>query len=170
GDPLDPNTKQGAIVSKAQYDKVLRCIADAKAAGGKVLTGGRSVKIPGRCENGYFIQPTIIEGLSEDFIAAQEEIFGPVLILQRFNTPEEAVAIANSTPYGLSASVFTEQLTLAHNIAVQLQVGLVWVNTWLLRDLRTPFGGVKNSGWGREGGWEAFRFYTEPKNVCISLS
>lgn len=170
GDPLDPNTKQGAIVSKAQYDKVLRCIADAKASGGKILTGGQSVSIPGRCENGYFIQPTIIEGLSEDFIAAQEEIFGPVLILQRFNTPEEAVAIANSTPYGLSASVFTEQLTLAHKIAAQLQVGLVWVNTWLLRDLRTPFGGVKNSGWGREGGWEAFRFYTEPKNVCISLS
>lgn len=170
GDPLDSNTKQGAIVSKAQYDKVLRCIADAKAAGGKVLIGGRSATIPGRCENGYFIQPTIIEGLSENFIAAQEEIFGPVLILQRFKTLDEAVALANSTPYGLSASVFTEQLTLAHKIAAQLQVGLVWVNTWLLRDLRTPFGGVKNSGWGREGGWEAFRFYTEPKNVCISLS
>lgn len=169
GDPLEAGTKQGAIVSKAQYDKVLRCIAAAKDNGGKILIGGNAVTIPGRCENGYFIAPTIIEGLSDEYIAQQEEIFGPVLTLQRFSDVSLAIALANSTNYGLSASIFTENIKVAHQVAAALEVGLVWVNTWLLRDLRTPFGGVKNSGWGREGGWEAFRFYTEPKNVCISL-
>jgi aminomuconate-semialdehyde/2-hydroxymuconate-6-semialdehyde dehydrogenase len=169
GDPLEENSKQGAIVSKVHFKKILGCIELAKKEGGKILTGGNAVKINGRCAEGYFIQPTIIEGLGPECKTNQEEIFGPVVTLQSFKTEEEALQLANATQYGLAASVWTQDISKANRVAAKLESGIVWINCWLLRDLRTPFGGVKNSGVGREGGWEALRFFTEAKNVCIEL-
>jgi aminomuconate-semialdehyde/2-hydroxymuconate-6-semialdehyde dehydrogenase len=169
GDPLEPSSRLGAIVSKAHYDKILACIALAKEEGGRVLTGGSAVQLEGRCAQGYFIAPTVIEGLGPACKTNQEEIFGPVVTLQPFDTEAEALALANDSSYGLSATIWTQDITRGHRLAAQLESGIVWVNCWLLRDLRTPFGGVKNSGVGREGGWEAIRFFTEPKNVSIQL-
>lgn len=169
GDPLNEGSKQGAIVSKLQYDKVMNCIALAKEEGGQVLCGGNTVKLEGRCANGYFIEPTIIEGLNQQCKTNQEEIFGPVITIQPFDTVEEAIALANNSSYGLAASVWTQDISKANLVATKLETGIVWVNCWLLRDLRTPFGGVKNSGVGREGGWEALKFFTEAKNVCIAF-
>ncbi len=169
GDPLEEETKQGAIVSKMQFDKVLNCIETAKQEGGKILCGGTAIKPEGRCANGYFIQPTIIEGLGPECKTNQEEIFGPVVTLQSFKTEEEALQLANATSYGLAATIWTQDITRANKMAAKVESGIVWINCWLLRDLRTPFGGVKNSGVGREGGWEALRFFTEAKNVCIQL-
>jgi aminomuconate-semialdehyde/2-hydroxymuconate-6-semialdehyde dehydrogenase len=169
GDPLEANSKQGAIVSKAHFDKVMRCIDTAKQEGGKILCGGRSVKLEGRCTNGYFIEPTVIEGLGPECQTNQEEIFGPVVTLQSFKTEEEALALANATQYGLAATVWTSNVTRANKVAAKVESAIIWVNCWLLRDLRTPFGGLKNSGVGKEGGWEALRFFTESKNVCIEL-
>ncbi|MFT3981535.1 MAG: aldehyde dehydrogenase [Ferruginibacter sp.] len=168
GDPLE-NNQQGAIVSKAHYDKILRCIETAKEEGGKILLGGKALKPEGRCHNGYFIEPTIIEGLGPQCKTNREEIFGPVVTLQPFNTVEEALQLANATAYGLAATVWTQDISKANLVAAKLESGIVWVNCWLLRDLRTPFGGVKNSGVGREGGWEALKFFTEAKNVCIEF-
>jgi aminomuconate-semialdehyde/2-hydroxymuconate-6-semialdehyde dehydrogenase len=168
GDPLDPNTRLGAIVSKPHYEKVLGYIALAKEEGASVLCGGMALH-PEGLEEGYYIAPTILEGLSASARCNMEEIFGPVISIMPFDTEEEVLAMANATDYGLAATVWTEHLTRAHRVAGQLQMGIVWVNCWLLRDLRTPFGGVKSSGVGREGGWEAMRFFTEPKNVCIAL-
>jgi aminomuconate-semialdehyde/2-hydroxymuconate-6-semialdehyde dehydrogenase len=167
GDPMDPNSKLGAVVSKDHYEKVLSYIDLAKSEGGEVLTGGYAVHPEGDCSEGYFIRPTVIGGLNENCRTNQEEIFGPVVTLQSFKTEEEVLAFANGTSYGLAATVWTQNLSMAHRVADQLKSGIVWVNCWLVRDLRTPFGGVKNSGVGREGGWEALRFFTEPKNVCI---
>lgn len=167
GDPKDASSKVGAVVSEAHYNKVLNHIDIAKDEGGKVLIGGNAVKGKGRCENGFFIAPTVIEGLEPSCATNQDEIFGPVVTLNKFKTEEEVVALANYTKYGLSATIFTNDLKRAHRVAENIHAGIVWVNTWLLRDLRTPFGGVKNSGVGREGGFEALRFFTEPKNVCI---
>ncbi|HRX93734.1 MAG TPA: aldehyde dehydrogenase [Chitinophagaceae bacterium] len=169
GDPLDDSSKQGAIVSKVHYEKILRCIETAKKEGGKILCGGNAVQLTGRCENGYFIEPTVIEGLGPSCQTNREEIFGPVVTLQTFKTEEEALELANATEYGLAATVWTQDISRANRVASKLQSGIIWVNCWLLRDLRTPFGGVKNSGVGREGGWEALRFFTEPKNVCVQL-
>ena len=169
GDPLEPATKTGAVVSKGHMEKVLSYIELAKEEGGKVVAGGNQVKPEGRCENGYFIQPTVITGLDQNCRTNQEEIFGPVVTIMPFDTQEEAVEFANSTAYGLSATVWTENVKRAHNIAQQLKSGIVWINCWLVRDLRTPFGGMKQSGVGREGGNEALRFFTEAKNVCIKL-
>ncbi|NCX96412.1 MAG: aldehyde dehydrogenase, partial [Chitinophagia bacterium] len=168
-DPLLPFTKQGAIVSQAHFEKVMNCIALAKKEGGQILAGGTPITVPGRCEKGYFIAPTVIEGLGPDTATNMEEIFGPVVTLQPFTTEEEALALANHSHYGLSATIHTQNLSRAHRMAAQLQSGIVWVNCWLKRDLRTPFGGVKNSGIGREGGWEAMRFFTEPQNVCVEV-
>jgi aminomuconate-semialdehyde/2-hydroxymuconate-6-semialdehyde dehydrogenase len=168
GDPLDPITRVGAIVSKPHYEKVLGYIALAKEEGASVLCGGMALH-PEGLEEGYYIAPTILEGLSASARCNMEEIFGPVISIMPFDTEEEVLAMANATDYGLAATVWTEHLTRAHRVAGQLQMGIVWVNCWLLRDLRTPFGGVKSSGVGREGGWEAMRFFTEPKNVCIAL-
>lgn len=168
GDPLDPNTRVGAIVSKPHYEKVLGYITLAKEEGASVLCGGMALH-PEGLEEGYYIAPTILEGLSTSARCNMEEIFGPVISIMPFDTEEEVLAMANATDYGLAATVWTEHLTRAHRVAGQLQMGIVWVNCWLLRDLRTPFGGVKSSGVGREGGWEAMRFFTEPKNVCIAL-
>ena len=166
GNPLDEKTKVGAIVSKPHYQKILSYIELAKEEGGKILCGGKAVH-PEGVENGLYIQPTIIEGLSNDCRTNQEEIFGPVVTIMPFESDEEALALANGTPYGLSSSIWTSNLTRAHRLARDIEAGIVWVNTWLHRDLRTPFGGVKQSGVGREGGFEALKFFTEPKNVCI---
>ncbi len=169
GDPLEDSTKTGAVVSEGHMNKVLAYIELAKEEGGKVVAGGSQVKVEGRCENGYFIQPTVIVGLDQSCRTNQEEIFGPVVTIMPFDTQDEAVEYANSTAYGLSATVWTENVKRAHNIAQQLKSGIVWINCWLVRDLRTPFGGMKQSGVGREGGNEALRFFTEAKNVCIKL-
>ena len=167
GDPLLASSKQGAIVSKMHYEKILQCIEQAKNEGGTILAGGKAVHLEGRCENGYFIEPTIIEGLGPNCKTNTEEIFGPVVTLQPFHTIEEALALANATEYGLAASIWTNNISKANQLAAKVQSGIVWINCWLHRDLRTPFGGIKNSGVGREGGWEAMKFFTEAKNVCI---
>jgi aminomuconate-semialdehyde/2-hydroxymuconate-6-semialdehyde dehydrogenase len=169
GDPLNENTFIGALVSKQHFEKVMRYIELAKQEGGKILCGGKAV-YPDECSNGYFIEPTVIEGLDMNCRTNNEEIFGPVVTLLPFESEEEAVQMANATEYGLAASIWTNDLNKAHRAAAKMQSGIVWVNCWLLRDLRTPFGGVKNSGTGREGGWEALRFFTEAKNVCVKLN
>ena len=169
GDPLEESSKQGAIVSKTHYEKILRCIETAKHEGGSILFGGNPVKLNGRCANGYFIEPTVIEGLGPNCQTNQEEIFGPVVTLQSFKSEEEALQLANATSYGLAAMIWTQDISKANRVAAKVESGIIWVNCWLLRDLRTPFGGMKNSGVGREGGWEALRFFTESKNVCIQL-
>lgn len=169
GDPLEEDTRVGALVSEAHMNKVLAYIELAKREGGVVQTGGQRTVIKGRCEGGYFVAPTVITGLDQRCRTNQEEIFGPVVTIQPFDTEEEAVQLANSTVYGLSATIWTENLKRAHRMAHQLQSGIVWVNCWLLRDLRTPFGGMKQSGVGREGGTEALHFFTEQKNICIKL-
>jgi len=169
GPPEKLDSKLGAVVSKAHMEKVLSYVDLAVEEGGKVLCGGKQVKLEGANVNGWFIEPTIIEGLSYDCRTNQEEIFGPVVTLTPFDSDEEVLKFANSTPYGLASIVWTENLSRAHKIANELHSGVVWINCWLLRDLRTPFGGVKNSGVGREGGFEALRFFTEPKNVCIKF-
>lgn len=167
GDPLDENTQHGALVSEAHMKKVLSYIELAQQEGGEILCGGEQVDVPGRCENGYFVAPTVIEGLPLECRTNQEEIFGPVCTLQVFDSDEEAIHLANGTEYGLATSVWSNNIKRCHRLSRELDFGIVWLNTWLLRDLRTPFGGVKSSGMGREGGHEAMRFFTEPKNVCV---
>jgi len=165
--PSDPNSKQGAVVSKGHMEKVLSYVDLAKEEGGTILTGGKRVILPEPNNEGFFIEPTVIEGLKYDCRTNQEEIFGPVVTIMPFDSEEEVLMMANSTQYGLSTTVWTSNLKRAHRIADQVHAGIVWVNSWLVRDLRTPFGGVKASGVGREGGWEALKFFTEPKNIFI---
>ncbi|MBV6478783.1 MAG: 2-aminomuconic 6-semialdehyde dehydrogenase [Ignavibacteria bacterium] len=167
GDPLLDSSNLGAIVSKQHFEKILYYIELAKTEGGKILCGGNPVKINGRCDGGWFIEPAVIEGLSSDCRTNQEEIFGPVVTIIPFENEEEVLQMANSTEYGLASVIWTENLSRAHNLSAKIKSGIVWINCWMVRDLRTPFGGVKNSGIGREGGLEALRFFTEPKNVCI---
>jgi aminomuconate-semialdehyde/2-hydroxymuconate-6-semialdehyde dehydrogenase len=169
GNPLDEKTKVGAIVSKPHQEKILSYVELAKQEGGKILCGGNKINLSGDLSEGYFIEPTIIEGLAFDCRTNQEEIFGPVVTITPFDTEEEALMMANSTKYGLASVLWTQNLTRAHKMANNLHAGIVWINCWLLRDLRTPFGGVKASGVGREGGFEALDFFTEPKNVCVKL-
>lgn len=166
GHPAKKETRVGAIVSKPHYEKILNHIDWAKDAGGQIVSGGHAV-YPQGYEHGYYIQPTIITGLDNSRKTNQEEIFGPVVTIQKFSTYEEVVALANDNDYGLSCTIWTNNLSRAHRLAKDMHVGIVWVNTWLKRDLRTPFGGAKNSGVGREGGFDALHFFTEPKNVCI---
>lgn len=166
-DPLLNETQMGALVSKDHLDKVLAYIELAKTEGGTILAGGKQVTLAGRCQQGYFLQPTIIEGLSNQTRCNQEEIFGPVITLQPFTSDGQALALANDSHYGLAATLWTTNLARAHRLSEKLNTGIVWVNCWLLRDLRTPFGGMNQSGIGREGGEDAMRFFTESKNVCI---
>jgi aminomuconate-semialdehyde/2-hydroxymuconate-6-semialdehyde dehydrogenase len=169
GNPLNEETKIGAVVSKPHQEKILSYIELAKKEGGTVLCGGHAIKLEGELSEGYYIAPTVIEGLSHTCRTNQEEIFGPVVTIEPFDTETQALERANSTRYGLASVVWTENLTKAHRVAQEIHAGIVWINCWLLRDLRTPFGGVKDSGVGREGGFEALDFFTEPKNVCIKL-
>ncbi len=169
GNPADAESKLGAVVSKSHMEKVLSYVDLAKQEGGIVLCGGVQVKLDGEFAEGYYIAPTVIEGLDYNCRTNQEEIFGPVVTITPFDTEEEVLMFANSTQYGLASILWTENLTRAHRMASNLHSGIVWINCWLLRDLRTPFGGVKGSGVGREGGFEALHFFTEPKNVCIKL-
>jgi aminomuconate-semialdehyde/2-hydroxymuconate-6-semialdehyde dehydrogenase len=167
GDPLDADSKLGAVVSQAHQQKVLSYVALAQQEGGRILCGGHAVHPEGRCNDGYFIAPTVIEGLDYDCRTNQEEIFGPVVTIMPFDTEAEVLEYANSVIYGLASTLWTSNISRATRMAQQIEAGIVWINCWLLRDLRTPFGGVKASGVGREGGFHALDFFTEPKNICI---
>lgn len=168
GDPLETETRIGAVVSSAHQKKVLSYVDLAIQEGGTRLTQREPLfTVHGRCQEGFFVAPTVIEGLTQDCRTNQEEIFGPVVTLQPFDTESEAIAMANGVRYGLAATLWTNSLPRANRISQALHTGIVWVNCWLLRDLRTPFGGMKDSGVGREGGFEALDFFTETKNVCI---
>ncbi len=169
GDPLEPDTRVGAIVSKQHYEKILSYISLAKEEGGRVLCGGSKIQLDGKLSGGWYIEPTIIEGLSYNCRTNQEEIFGPVVTIMPFDSEEEVLGYANSTRYGLASIIWTQNLKRAHRVASKLHSGIVWINCWLLRDLRTPFGGMKQSGVGREGGFEALDFFTEEKNICVKL-
>lgn len=165
GDPKDPNTHQGAIVSKAHLQKINTAVANAVNEGGKILTGGEILNLSADGLGGYFFPPTILEGLGISAKINQEEVFGPVVTLQKFGTSEEALNIANDTRYGLANVVWSSNTNTIHQMTEQLESGIIWVNCWLVRDLRTPFGGVKESGMGREGGWFAMNFFTEPRSI-----
>ncbi len=168
GDPLEPDTQQGALISRRHLDKVAGYLQLAREEGGKLLSGGGTpTSLPARCKNGYFLQPTVITELDVHCRVNQEEIFGPVATITPFDREQEVIDYANATPFGLSASLWTRDVSRAHRVAEQLESGTVWINCWLLRDLRVPFGGVKSSGIGREGGEEALRFFTEAKTVCL---
>ncbi|MFT5513576.1 MAG: aminomuconate-semialdehyde/2-hydroxymuconate-6-semialdehyde dehydrogenase [Bacteroidia bacterium] len=167
GNPAEDDSRMGAIVSEQHFEKVKSYIALAKEEGGTILTGGEEVKLDGEFADGWYLRPTIIEGLDENCRTNQEEIFGPVVTIQPFDTEENALRLANSTGYGLATTIWTQDVSKAHRVADKIKAGIVWVNCWLIRDLRTPFGGMKNSGVGREGGWEALKFFTEAKNICI---
>ena len=166
GNPSDPTTNIGAVVSKPHMNKVLSYINIAKEEGGTILCGGNQLTISG-FENGYYLEPTVIEVKTDDCRVNQEEIFGPVVTIMPFKSEDDVLQMANKVKYGLSATLWTNNLNRTMRMSNQIQAGIIWVNTWMLRDLRTPFGGVKASGVGREGGFEALRFFTEPKNICI---
>lgn len=170
GDPSDPDNFMGAVVSEAHLKKVESYIQLAREEGGHILCGGKRATVSGEFAGGYFLEPTVIEGLTATCRTTTEEIFGPVVTLTPFKNEAEALEFANGTPYGLASMLWTQDISRAQRVAEQIQAGIVWINCWMLRDLRTPFGGVKQSGVGREGGWEALRFFTEAKNVCIKYA
>ena len=166
GDPFDPKTKVGALISKDHYEHILSFVGLAKEEGGEVLTGGVR---PEGLEKGYYLEPTIITGLDRNCRVVKEEIFGPVVTVIPFDTEEDVLDQVNHTGYRLSASIWTNDIRRGHRMAKEIEAGIIWVNTWFLRDLRTPFGGMKQSGIGREGGIHSFEFYSELSNVCIKL-
>jgi aminomuconate-semialdehyde/2-hydroxymuconate-6-semialdehyde dehydrogenase len=171
GDPLEETTQQGALVSQAHRDKVAACVEHARTEGGEVLCGGGVPRdLPGRCRGGFFYEPTVITGLPMSAVTNTREIFGPVVTITPFASQEEAIELANATDYGLSASIWTSDADRGRAVAAAIEAGTVWVNCWMLRDLRVPFGGVKRSGVGREGGEEGMRFFTEPKTICEATS
>ena len=170
GDPLEATTDQGAVVSEAHLAKIQQYIKLAEEEGGTLLAGGsQPPRIAGRCAAGFFVTPTVVAGLDINCRVNQEEIFGPVVTVTPFDSDREAIAYANATPYGLSASIWTRDISRAYSVANELVCGTVWVNCWMLRDLRVPIGGAKRSGLGHEGGEEALRFFTDPKNVCVAI-
>jgi len=169
GDPYNQETTQGAVVSELHYNKILSHIEQAKAEGAVVLLGGEVKKVPGRCKHGFFVKPTILENLKTDSKTNQTEIFGPVVSLIPFNSENEAIVEANNSTYGLCSVVWTQDINRAHRVSRKLDTGIVWVNQWMLRDLRTPFGGQKHSGVGREGGKYALEFFSETTNICIGF-
>ncbi len=170
GDPKDEKSFMGPLVSAAHLEKVQQAISQAQQEGGKILTGGQAPEgLPEELKSGYFLRPTVIADLSQCSTLHQEEIFGPVVTVQPFKYAHEAVKAANTSSYGLAASLWTQNLTQAHKLASQIQAGTVWVNTWMNRDLRMPFGGMKSSGLGREGGEHSIDFFTEQKTVCVGL-
>tara|TARA_R110002050_G_scaffold267144_1_gene408667 strand:- start:6547 stop:7989 length:1443 start_codon:yes stop_codon:yes gene_type:complete len=169
GPPQEADSRMGALVSKDHLEKVYSYIQLAQEEGGKILAGGKKVNLPAPYDQGYYLEPTVIEGLAFDCRTNQEEIFGPVVTLTPFDSEDEVLMMANSTEYGLACTIFTENLNKAHRVAKEVHSGIVWINDWLVRDLRTPFGGMKNSGVGREGGFEALKFFTEAKNVCVNF-
>jgi len=167
GNPLDEDTEFGAISSKDQYNKIYSYINLAKEEGAKILVGGNKVELSKPCDKGWFIGPTVLEGVDQSSKLNQDEIFGPVVTLQSFSSKKDAIQIANDTIYGLSATIWTEDKQKAKDVSSKIDAGVIWINSWLVRDLRTPFGGMKNSGLGREGGMEILNFFTEQKNICI---
>ncbi|MEE2960496.1 MAG: aldehyde dehydrogenase [Myxococcota bacterium] len=169
GDPGDWETQVGALISLEHRDKVSRFVEKARALGGTVLVGGKSPRLEAPHKDGAFYEPTVIVGLDHGCEVVQQEIFGPVVTLHPFKGEAEALALANDVQYGLSASIWTRDLARAHRFAQSLEAGMVWINTWLMRDLRTPFGGVKESGMGREGGAYSLSFYSEPQNICVNV-
>ena len=170
GNPLDMGTQQGAVVSREHYQKILSYLNLAKEEGGRILCGGAPAEMEGEFSQGYFIQPTIIENLGPECRTNREEIFGPVVTVTSFETEEEVVSMANGTDYGLSASIWTKDIDKAHRMARKIQSGVVWINSWMVRDLRIPFGGMKNSGVGREGGEDSLKFFTEVKDICFKVN
>ena len=170
GDPIEDSTQIGSITSKPHLDKVMTYIELAQKEGGTILTGGKQVNIKGRCEGGWFVEPTVIDGLINSCRTNQEEIFGPIVTIIPFKDEGEAIDIANDTEYGLSATIWTEDIDKATRVARNIDAGVIWINCWLVRNLRTPFGGMKQSGMGREGGTEILNFFTEPKNICEQIS
>lgn len=169
GDPMDPKTYIGPLISKDHLEKVMSCKASMSKDKGQIISGSQPLNLPATLKNGYFIRPTIIADLSATSTMQQTEIFGPVVAVMKFKDEAEAIQQANNTPYGLSASIYTQNLTKAHRLAAEIQSATVWINTWLMRDLRVPFGGMKQSGMGREGGDHSIDFYTEQKNVCLNI-
>lgn len=169
GDPLDRKTQQGAMVSKSHFEKVMGFFGVAKQEGVQIRCGGSAATMSGAQAGGYFIQPTVLENVKTSSALFQEEIFGPVVSVHPFETEAEVLELANGTRYGLSATIWTRDVSRAQRVASQLKAGLVWINTWMLRDLRVPFGGVKESGLGREGGNEALKFFTEVTTVTVNM-
>lgn len=169
GSPKSEDTKLGAVVSESHMNNILNRIELAKKEGGKVLCGGERIVLDGELKDGFYVAPTIIEGLDYQCKTNQEEIFGPVVTITPFDSEKEVLAMANSTKYGLAGSIFTKDISKGHRVAGAIDSGLIWINTWLLRDLRIPFGGMKNSGVGREGGFKSLQFFTEEKNVCLKI-
>jgi aminomuconate-semialdehyde/2-hydroxymuconate-6-semialdehyde dehydrogenase len=167
GDPLEESTQQGAVVSRQHMDKILAAVQGARQDGGSIHCGGERVTVGGRCAEGWFVSPAVVSDLAPSCAANQREIFGPVVTVMPFDDEQQALQIANGTAYGLAASIWSRDIDRCHRLAAAIHSGVVWVNTWMLRDLRTPFGGMKDSGVGREGGHEALRFFTDPKNVCV---
>ena len=168
GDPLNSKTNQGAIVSEQHFNKILSYFDNVKKDGAKFLLGGVDKKLNGACSKGWFIKPSIVEGLERNSKCYKEEAFGPVVSIHKFKDKDEVINFANETSYGLSASIWTSDLSTAHQVAKMIDFGIVWINAWNLRDLRTPFGGMKDSGSGREGGSESIKFFSEPKNICVN--
>ena len=170
GNPLDPSTQQGAVVSEDHYEKILSYLRLAKEEGGRILCGGGPAPMEGEFSQGYFIQPTVIDNLGPQCRINREEIFGPVVTLTPFETEADVISMANGTDYGLSASIWTKNIDKAHRVAGKINSGVVWINSWMVRDLRIPFGGMKNSGVGREGGEDSLKFFTEIKGICFRVN
>jgi aminomuconate-semialdehyde/2-hydroxymuconate-6-semialdehyde dehydrogenase len=167
GDPNDTETQFGAITSKPHFDKINHYINLIDKENGSILVGGNIKKMDNRCEKGWFIEPTVVEGLGIDSQLNKDEIFGPIVTLQTFSSEEGVIKLANKTKYGLSATIWSEDISKANRVAEKIDSGVIWINCWMVRDLRTPFGGLKQSGYGKEGGEDALRFFTEQKNICI---